>query len=141
MARVRARRIRSGLETVEAALVLPLVCLVLFGMMEYGSMFLKTEQITNTARQAARYAATPDATSAQVQSKITSMMNDAGLGSSGYQVTLTPADVAALSPGQLLTVKIIVPYGNISIGGGAQLLPTPANVGATVAMAKEGPAD
>jgi Flp pilus assembly protein TadG len=107
--------------------------------MEYGSMFLRAQQVTNVARQAARLAATPDATTAQVHVLVNNQMQSAGLGSSGYQVTVTPSDVSSPEPGQLVTVRITVPYRNISITGGAPLLPGPDEVRAAVSMAKEGP--
>ena len=50
--RLKARQ--SGLATIEMAMVLPLLMLLTLGVIEYGWMFLKSQQITNAARQGAR---------------------------------------------------------------------------------------
>src|SRR3954453_1896122 len=88
------RRRRSASLTVEAALLLPLIFMLTFGLIEYGWMFLKQQQITNTARQSARLGAMVDGTNAQVTSQITSMMNTYGLAGSGYTTTIAPGNVA-----------------------------------------------
>lgn len=133
----KIRRCR-GSTIVEAAIVLPLLLLVIFGLIEYGSMFLRLQQIENVARQAARTAATPDATAAQITTLITTMMTSAGLGGSGYTATVIPADPSAAEVGTQLSVKIEITYANISITK-APLIPVPTKVARTVVMAKEGP--
>ena len=129
---------RGGTMTVEAALLFPLVLTLTFGLIEYGWMFLKQQQITNTARQAARVAATVDATTSQVTSQITSMMSGYGLGSSSYSTTITPANVASATRGQQVSVAISITYSNIEITG-FTLLPLPSTISANVSMEKEGP--
>jgi Flp pilus assembly protein TadG len=135
------RLTRRGLETVEAALLFPLLLLFVFGALEYGWMFLKQQQVTNVARQGARLAATPSATVGDVTARVTSLMNDASLGSSGYTLNVSSLNT---DPGSTLTVTISVPYNNITITHMTDPsmivhLPAPATLSATVAMAKEGP--
>jgi Flp pilus assembly protein TadG len=132
-----ARRCR-GTTLVEAAIVLPLLLLVIFGLMEYGSMFLRLQQIENVSRQAARMAATPDATQTQVEALATQMMADVGLGSSGYITTITPTDPATAARGDHISVNIQVTYANIAITN-APLIPVPTTLSRTVVMAKESP--
>jgi Flp pilus assembly protein TadG len=129
---------RRGTSLVEAVLVLPLLLLVLFGLIEYGNLFLRLQKIENVARQAARTAATPDATQTQVDDLITAMMTDAGMGGSGYIKTVTPTDPASASRGDQISVSIQVTYANIAITN-APLIPVPTTVVRTVVMAKEGP--
>jgi Flp pilus assembly protein TadG len=129
---------RRGSSLVEAVLVLPLLLLVLFGLIEYGNLFLRLQKIENVARQAARTAATPDATQTQVDDLITAMMTDAGMGSSGYIKTVTPTDPASASRGDQISVSIQITYANIAITN-APLIPVPTTVVRTVVMAKEGP--
>jgi hypothetical protein len=69
---------------------------------------------------------------------VAQFMNTAGLGSSGYTLTITPSNVAALNPGDTLTVSISVPYSKITLTG-IPLIPMPSALRATVSMAKEGP--
>jgi Flp pilus assembly protein TadG len=130
-------RNRRGSLTVEAALLLPLLFMLTFGLMEYGWMFLKQQQITNTARQSARLAAMIDSASPDVTTQITSMMNGYGLGSSGYTMTITPANVTTAPRGTQVSVTISVPYSNIDVTG-FTLLPMPTTVSAKVSMQKEG---
>ena len=127
---------RDGIVAVEMALLLPLLLILSFALIEYGWMFLKAQQITNAARQGARIGATPDATTAEVQTAIDNIMNSGGMGTSGYAVSISPA-VEALSPGETLTVTVTVPYGNVSLMS-LPLIPVPGNLRSHTSMAKEG---
>jgi Flp pilus assembly protein TadG len=51
-----ARPRRRGAAAVEAALVLPVVCMFLFGVLEYGRYVMMMQLLTNAAREGARYA-------------------------------------------------------------------------------------
>jgi hypothetical protein len=138
-------RPRSGAVLVEAAMIFPLLLLLTFGLLEYGWMFLKIEQIENTARQAARVAATSNAKTGDVKALVTTMMADAGL-TGKYTVTLTPGAIegwptGAMKKGEMLKVTISVPYSSKTGAKliGVPLLPLPATIGTTITMTKEGP--
>lgn len=49
---------RRGASVVEAAVVLPFVILLLFGILEYGRFVMMQQQMNDAAREGARYAAT-----------------------------------------------------------------------------------
>lgn len=138
MASVRSPIRFRGIALMELALILPLVLLLTFGVIEYGWAFTKSAELTNAARHGARVGIRPDATSGQVTADIAAFLGTAGLGDSGYSVTLSPPDVSALDPGETFTVNVSVPYAGISLTG-FPLLPVPASLRASVAMAKEGP--
>ena len=125
-----------GTAVVETAIVLELLLLLTMGAIEYGWIFLKSQQITNAARQAARVAIRPDATNQQVIDTIDDLMDEAGMADSGY-VTEIP-DVTSVSTGGALTIKVTVLCENVALIN-IPLLPTPTNLGSTVTMAKEGP--
>lgn len=127
-----------GIAAVEAAIVFPLLLLLTLGVIEYGWMFLKAEQTTNAARNGARIAIRPGENNASVAAEIDLLMSDAGMGSSGYTITFTPANVTDPLLGETLKVQISVPWANIALMN-IPLLPGPANISASVAMAKEGP--
>lgn len=129
---------RHGTAAVEASLVMLLLLTITFGVIEYSWMFLKQQHITNTVRQAARLGATADATTAQVNSTISSMMAAYGLSGSGYTTTITPGEVSGLAKGVNVTVSISVAYDNVDITG-MKLFPTPETIRAAVTMEKEGP--
>jgi Flp pilus assembly protein TadG len=133
----RLKKNRHGLATVEVALTFPLLLLLTLGAIEYGWLFLKTQQITNAARMGARTAIRPDATVVGVLDEISALMTAGGMGASGYSVLMIPADITSLEVGDALTVRITVLSERIDFIDTA-LLPTPTNLGAEVTMAKEG---
>lgn len=125
------------MSSVEMALVLPLLLLLTMGLIEYGWLFLKAQQITNTARQAARLGALPYSTNSDVITSISEMMTSAGMSDSGYSVSLTPGDVTAVPPHQPVRVEITVPCANVVVIG-VPLIPVPVNLRSFAVMAKEG---
>ena len=127
---------RRGLAMVEAALLLPLLLTILIGLLEYGWLFFKFQQVNGAARHGTRIGVTEPATQAQVQAAISQMMTNAGLQASGYTVTFS-ADPASLLPGQLLTTTVTIPYSNIELIG-FPLIPIPANLNGSTSMVKEG---
>lgn len=138
MKRPPKNRSRRGLSMVEAALVLPILFALLFGMLEYSWAFLKSQQIHNAARHGARTGIVYGATAAEVLAAVDQVMADSGLASSGYSTVLVPADPSTLTSGQILEVQVSVDYGNIELIG-IPLIPTPATLTGTTSMAREAP--
>lgn len=138
MSRRILRPFRRGLAILEITLVILMMLLVTFGAIEYAWMFLKVGEITNAARAGARIAVLPDSTATEVNNAIDSLLATAGMGSSSYVVTFTPADLTTLDVGDPLEVDIDVPYSNVTILG-LSFLPVPTTLNASVTMAKEGP--
>ena len=126
---------RSGAALVELAIALPILLLLTLGLIEYGWVFLRVSQINQAARQGVRVAVRPDATEDSITSNVSSMMTQAGLGNSGYQLTHTDINVAV---GQPVTVQISVDYGPLSLTG-TSLVPLPTQLQGRATMAKEGP--
>jgi Flp pilus assembly protein TadG len=129
------RRCR-GLETVEAALLLPLVLLVTFGALKYGWIFLKSQQLANCARQVARVAIRPDDRSAEITSMFNALMTQADI--TGATCVVTPGG-GNQGVGGSVSVEISVATANVDILPMPGFIPTPPNLGATVTMSKEGP--
>jgi Flp pilus assembly protein TadG len=134
----RVNRGRRGSVSVEMALLLPLVMLLTTGLVEYGWMFLKVQQINSAARNGARLASLPDAVNAVVLDAVAGELHRNGLGGSGYTVTLAPSDVSAPMSGEPVSVTVTVAYHNVALTG-IRFLPTPSVLSATVTMSKEGP--
>jgi Flp pilus assembly protein TadG len=134
---LRASRARQGAVAVEAALVLPLVMLLLFGIWEVGRFVLVGQTLNTAAREGARLAAggytngTP-VTSAMVQTAVQNYMTAAGLPSAavnGAQVSLVcqaspvwtdPYQAQPLDPFQ---VVVTIPSGTAFNSLGWTLLP------------------
>ena len=134
----RLKKNRSGLATVEMAIVVLLLLMVTMGAIQYGLLFLRTQQITNAARQGARIAILPTSGLSDVEAAVERLMAAAGMAKvkSGYSVTVLPGDLGG-DPGDAISVRIVVPAVNVALMN-TPLLPVPANLGAEVTMAKEG---
>jgi Flp pilus assembly protein TadG len=59
-----------GTALLETALVLPLILLVSVGIFEFGRAYQMEQVLTNAAREGARVAVTPGATSSQVTARV-----------------------------------------------------------------------
>ncbi len=122
---------------VEAALILPILLILTFGMIEYSWMFLKSQNITNAARAGARIAATADGTNAQVTSAVSTLMTSYNLQNTGYTVTTNPLNVGTAAKGTMITVTISFSYANAQVTG-MSLFPVPSTLHASATMEKEG---
>lgn len=135
-------------------MMFPLLLFITFGMLEFGWLYVKKQQITNAARSGARVGARADATSADIQARVDAVMLQAGI--TGYTVTITPLDVTTLAREEILTVKVEVSYNDsdlelldIDVGNPSPPttpegeapnyfpLPLPDTIQATVSMARE----
>jgi Flp pilus assembly protein TadG len=134
MALLKSPRRKRGLAILEMALILPLLFLLVMGVIEYGWLFFKNQQVAAAARTACRFGITAPATTAETLAMCDTLMTQANLGSSGYTKTSTPCEVLA---GTFVTVTITVPYSNIKLTGFP--LPLPTNLVGATTMAKEGP--
>ena len=128
---------RSGIAAVEMALLLPLLLILLFGMIEYGSLFWRSQQVASAARNGARRGVLAGATSTDVTTAVDQVMVASGMGSTNYTVTLTPANPTTLAQGAPFTVEVTVPSVDIQLTGFP--VPTPTQVVRSVTMAKEAP--
>jgi Flp pilus assembly protein TadG len=129
------RRGRAGTALVELAIVMPILCLLTLGLMEYGWVFLKVSQINQAARQGVRVAVRPDATTEDVKAAVAAMMTQAGIRSTQYTLTYTNIGVAV---GQPITVQVSVIYNKITLTG-TGLVPLPDKIQGRGTMSKEGP--
>ena len=139
MARLLRQPSRRGVQVIEAALILPLVLLLLFGALEFGWMFLCAQKITHAARHGARIGATADATTAIVEQVIEDMMADRGMGGLATVDIVPLGELADLDSGVTLTVTVSVPYADVGLGIPMLGAFAPDNLQASVSMAKEGP--
>ena len=127
-----------GAALVEMAIVVLLLFLLTFGIIEYGWLFLKAQQITNATRQGARVGVRWGATNANVIAAINTLMTSAGMEGKYDTPTISPADIYPLRGGIAITVTVTVPTVNIALVN-IPLLPKPTYISASVTMAKEGP--
>lgn len=102
---------RRAAAVVEFAVVLPLLLTVLFGIIQYGWVFMVRQTLQMAAREGARLAVLPTTVSpyTNVTTRVSEVMAPTGL--STYSVTMTHA-----TPGNPVeTVLISVPYADASL--------------------------
>jgi Flp pilus assembly protein TadG len=129
----------KGTTTIEAAFIFPLLLMLTFGVIHYGWLFMRVNQITNAARQGVRVAICPGATVQNVTDAVNNVMSKAGISTGDYDMsTPTGIDVSVGAP---VTVQVEnVPIAKISL---VNIPFMPASTGnlkpISVTMAKEGP--
>lgn len=111
--RGKAERRRAG-AIVEFAVVLPLLLTILFGIIEYGYVFMVRQTLQHAAREGCRLAVLQTSVSpyTNVTARVDEVMTAAHL--SGYTTNLTHATVA--DPTE--TVSVSIPYSAVSLVGG-----------------------
>lgn len=124
-----------GSESVEAAVSLPALLVVVFGGFEYGWAVLKTLQIDHAARVGARIAALSGASAEQVNSQVQSVLSSNGI--TGATITLEPLDPSAAGAGDAVTVKIEAPYSSNRLLGLSRIMPLPSSLSGKASMVKE----
>lgn len=129
----RGPRCARAAAVVEFAVVLPLLLTILFGIIEYGWVFMVRQTLQAAAREGARLAVLQTTVTpyTNVTQRVSEVMAPTGL--STYQVSMTHATVG----NPLETVTVTVPYNDVSLMGG--FFGTHAyNIGGTCSMRKEG---
>lgn len=139
------RRSAPGAAVVEMAVVAPVLLALLFGIIEFGWVFMAYQTITNAAREGARTASLQGSTDQDIEDRVNQYMEPARLPQYSLQV-VTSIDGAgtgmsaqhylASDNGRTETVIVSVPYADVTLLG---LLPDGSfNLTATCSMAKEG---
>jgi len=122
-----------GAAVVELAVVLPLLLTIVFGIIEFGWIFMVRETLTNASREGCRVAVLQGSTDQNINNQVAASMAGAGL--TGYTVGITHSTPG--NPTEMVVVKI--PYAKVSLlkgyffGGSTNF-----NLTATTVMRKEG---
>jgi len=123
----------KGAAVVELAVVLPLLLTIVFGIIEFGWVFMVRETLVNASREGCRVAVLQGSTQQDIMDRVADSMAGAGL--SGYSVQITTSTPS--NPTE--TVKVLIPYGEVSLLGGYFFGgSTDFNLAATTVMRKEG---
>jgi Flp pilus assembly protein TadG len=108
----KCRRNRRGSAVVEFAVVAPIFITLVFGMIEYGRMVMVQQLITNAAREGARRGVLDGATTAEVQTAVTSHLSNASV--TGATVTVNPSPPSSAGYGAPVTVTVSIPFSQVS---------------------------
>ena len=101
---------QSGQALLETAFVLPVILLIAVGILEFGRAFQTWQVVTNAAREGARIAILPSSTTADVQTRVTTYLQNGAL--DNYQnatVNVNPGTIA-VSTGTAASTVVTVNY-------------------------------
>jgi len=135
---------RRGGAILEAALVLPIILGLCFGMVEFGYYFFVKHTLQAAARDGARMGIVPSGTNAKVTTTVATAMKAAGFDDGTYQVDIMHAETDAnLNVGTAAAqtpVKVVVKCDWSSISAGLRplgLIDETKQVKGTTVMLKE----
>lgn len=109
----RRRVRRTGVACAELAVCLPVLVLLVLLTIESTSMIFVDQSLTVAAYEGARVASAKTATNAMVHARCNSLLD--GRQVNGYTVSLDPADVASVLPGDRIAVNVSAPFAGNSI--------------------------
>ena len=127
-------QLRRGTAVVEMAVVTPLLLLLIFGIMEFGWVFMMEQTITNATREAARVAILQGSTDTDVRTRFTQAMAPTGITVDTSMLTISRT--TGESP--IVTVKASMPYSKVSLVGSLLGLNLSKMIGSTCSMRAEG---
>jgi len=102
-----SKRFRRGVATVEFAVCLPIIVLVVFGSIEAASMLFLRQAMIQTAYEGAKVAILHDGTNAEANAATESVIRGRNL--RDVTITYDPLDVSDARPGDVVRVTASVP--------------------------------
>ena len=141
--RLSAERGQALLET---ALTLPLVLLVSVSVFEFGRAYQTSQVLTNAAREGARVAVLPNATSAEVQSRVLAYLQNGQVGNGDHatvsvnrnatvSIGATTASASTVTISYPFSFMVLNPVVNLVVRGSS--LGTPLTLTASAQMRNE----
>lgn len=109
---VKRQSSRRGAAAVEFAMVAPIIFLLLFSTIEFGRALMAIHGLETAAREGCREAVSWDPSTDNIQQTVADRLTPFGI--SGYTLTLDPATPQSADQWDPVTVKIDVPYAQVS---------------------------
>jgi Flp pilus assembly protein TadG len=126
-----------GTSAVEAAVITPLIVVLLMGQIEASRLGMVAQLLTTASREGCRVAVTPGATQTDVQTRINLVLNGSGISVGTVTPTCPSGYTWNNAPdGTPITVSLSVPFSQVSWLGTPFFLTT-ANVAASATMSSE----
>jgi Flp pilus assembly protein TadG len=104
---------RRGVAAAELAVCLPIVVLLVLATIEACTMVFLKQSLTVASYEGVRTALVKGATSQDVQTACKQILTDRNV--DGAIVTVSPANIPALNPGDLVDVTVTAPCGPNSV--------------------------
>jgi Flp pilus assembly protein TadG len=105
--RLSRGRVTRGVAATELAVCLPIVVLLVVATIEACSMIFLRQSLAVSAYEGVRTAIKSGATAAEVQSTCQQILKDRRV--AGGTVTVNPANIAAIAPGEFVNVTVSAP--------------------------------
>lgn len=115
----RNRRQRA-IAILEMVMVLPILLMLSFGLVDYGYFFYLKNTLQGAAQAGARAAIVSGAANTDVNTAVSNVMSLAGISSSNYTITTSPATVSSATTGTYVSVTVSCSWGTV----GYHTLPT-----------------
>jgi len=121
----RPIRRRRAAALVEFAVVAPVFFLVILAIVEVARLFMVGSLMTNAARSGCRAGVLPGKSNSDVSAAVTNALNNQGISgtTTTIQVNGTSQDVSTAQTGDIVTVTVTVPVGNVSWVPGTGSIP------------------
>lgn len=113
---------RRGAAAVEFAVIAPLFCLLLAGIVELGQAFRTEHLLSNASRRGVRAAVVSDATTAEVQQKVkTQCAQSWGVNEADVTVVIAvngnvDVDLSQAEEGDEISLSVSIPYSKAAVG-------------------------
>ena len=123
----RKRRAEAGTSIVEAAIVLPLMLMLLFAITEFGISYTRWNSLTNAVREGARTGVVfrspcnAGTVTTLIETTVSNFADSSGIDPANITTTV---DGVCTGTGTPLTVTAIVPYNYIALSSLAGLAPS-----------------
>ncbi len=124
---------RRGVAASELAVCLPVIVLLVLAMIEACTMIFLKQSLTVAAYEGVRTSLQQDASAAEIQAACQGVLRDRRV--QAARVTIRPADVASLAPGEYIEVTVSAPTDPNSVIPGSFL--RGRTLSATATMMKE----
>ncbi|MFW6114238.1 MAG: TadE family protein [bacterium] len=106
------RASRPGAAAVEFAMVAPIIFLFFFTSIETGRLLMAIHGLDAAAREGCRKAVSLDVSSSEVKQTVEERLKTFGI--SGHSLTIDPDPPKSAEQWELITVRILVPYREVS---------------------------
>jgi Flp pilus assembly protein TadG len=124
---------RRGVAASELAVCLPVIVLLVLAMIEACTMIFLKQSLTIASYEGVRMSLAQDADDADVQTAANGVLRDRRV--QGARVTIRPADITRVAPGEYIEVTVSAPTGPNSVIPGSFL--RGRTLSATSVMMKE----
>jgi Flp pilus assembly protein TadG len=134
---MRLVRNQRGTALLETAMTVPILVLVAVGIFEFGRAFQTWQVITNAAREGARLAVTPNATSGAVDSRVRNYLQNGQLPNHASASVTVNRDATLTVNGQPESASRVIvdyPYDFMVLNPVARLVNPGSTTGAPVTM-------